>query len=241
MKKISLLSLGKIVDAAARARIAEHCDITEIEEISEEALLRHLPGYEAVLVPFTAQMLVTERVIDAAPQLRLIASTYGGTRQNIADLYALRKGITVIHTGASRERPMAEYTLALVLTSLLRIADYHHDMVSGEAWPRFKYPRTRILFQRKVAVIGFGRIGSAIVRLFRNFTDDLSVVSRHLTSEEAAAAGVKKVSLDEAFRGSEIIILAGGSNSETFHMVGAEQFAAMQEDALFVCRRMRCS
>ena len=129
---------------------------------------------------------------------------------------------------------MAEYTLALVLSSLLRIADYHHDMVSGEAWPRFKYPRTRILFQRKVAVIGFGRIGSAIVRLFRNFTDDLSVVSRHLTSEEAAAAGVKKVSLDEAFRGSEIIILAGGSNSETFHMVGAEQFAAMQEDALFV-------
>ena len=80
MKKISLLSLGKIADAAARARIAEHCDITEIEEISEEALLHHLPGYEAVIVPFTAQMLVTERVIDAAPQLRLIASTYGGRR-----------------------------------------------------------------------------------------------------------------------------------------------------------------
>lgn len=234
MKKISLLSLGKIVDAAARARIAEHCDITEIEEISEEALLHHLPGYEAVIVPFTAQMLVTERVIDAAPQLRLIASTYGGTRQNIADLYALRKGITVIHTGASRERPMAEYTLALVLTSLLRIADYHHDMISGEAWPRFKYPRTRILFQRKVAVIGFGRIGGAILRLFRNFTNNLSVVSRHLTSEEAVAAGVKKVSLDEAFHDNEIIILAGGSNSDTFHMVGAEQFAVMQEDALFV-------
>ena len=70
MKKISLLSLGKIADAAARARIAEHCDITEVEEISEEALLHHLPGYEAVIVPFTAQMLVTERVIDAAPQLR---------------------------------------------------------------------------------------------------------------------------------------------------------------------------
>ena len=233
-KKITLLSLGKIADPAARARIAEHCEITEIEEISEEALLRCLPGHEAVLVPFTAQMLVTERVIDAAPQLRLIASTYGGTRQNIADLYALRKGITVIHTGASREQPMAEYTLGLVLASLLRIAHYHHDMVSGEAWPRFKYPRTRILSNRKVAVIGFGRIGGAIIRLFRNFTPELSVVSRHLTNEDAAKAGVKKVSLDEAFRDNEVIILAGGSNADTFHMVGAKQFAAMQEDALFV-------
>ena len=27
-KKITLLSLGKIADAAARARIAEHCEIT---------------------------------------------------------------------------------------------------------------------------------------------------------------------------------------------------------------------
>ena len=219
-KKITLLSLGKIADAAARARIAEHCEITEIEEISEDALLRSLPGHEAVLVPFTAQMLVTERVIDAAPQLRLIASTYGGTRQNIADLYALRKGITVIHTGASREQPMAEYTLGLVLTSLLRIAHYHHDMVSGEAWPRFKYPRTRILSNRKVAVIGFGRIGGAI--------------TRHLSDEDAAKARVKKVSLDEAFRDNEVIILAGGSNADTFHMVGAKQFAAMQDDALFV-------
>ena len=61
MKKISLLSLGKIADAAARARIAEHCDITEIEEISEEALLRHLPGYEAVIVPFTTTSPICTR------------------------------------------------------------------------------------------------------------------------------------------------------------------------------------
>ena len=40
--------------------------------------------------------------------------------------------------------------------------------------------------------------------------------------------------LTEAFAGNEIIILAGGSNAETFHMIGAEQFAAMREDALFV-------
>ena len=182
---------------------------------------------------YTAGMLVSERVIDKASNLEIIASSYGGTRQNIADIHAIRKGIAVLHTGASRERPMAEYTLGLVLCSLLRIANYHHDMCGGE-WPRFKYPRSRILKDRKVAVVGYGRIGKAIVSLFRCFTEDISVVSRHLTPADAAADNVKPVTLDEAFANSEVIILSGGNTPENRHLVGAEQFALMRKDALFV-------
>lgn len=233
--KPKLLSLCEIADAGAFARIEALFDVAVAKITDEAELAAAIPGYEALIVPFTASMLVSERVVDAAPGLKLIASSYGGTRQNIADVYALEKGITVIHTGASRERPMAEYTLALVLSSLLRINCYHADMtLGGEAWPRMKYPRTRILHNRLVAVIGYGRIGKAVVSLFRCFTDRIAVVSRHMTAEEARSAGLVKMELTEAFAGNEIIILAGGSNAETFHMIGAEQFAAMREDALFV-------
>ncbi len=234
MKKLQLLSLGKIADPDARARIAALCDIVETDDVSEAGLLDRIAGFDAVIVPFTATMLVSRAVIDAAPRLRLIASNYGGTRQNIEDLYALSKGITVIHTGASRGRPMAEYALGLILSSLLRIHNYHHDMVSGEAWPRFKYPRTRILDGRSAAVIGYGRIGSAVAAMLKNFTPDVRVVSRHLSEKDAAAAGVTATSLDDAFRDCEIIVLAGGSTAETFHMVGKRQFDLMRENALFV-------
>ena len=232
MKK-KLLSLCPIADQAARNRMAEFYDITELEKCTEEELFARAGTFEALIVPYTANMLVTERVIDKAANLEIIASSYGGTRQNIADIYAIRKGIKVLHTGASRERPMAEYTLALVLCSFLRINNYYHDMCAGE-WPRFKYPRSRILKDRKVAVIGYGRIGKAIADLFKNFTGDISVVSRHLSPEEAKAAGVKTVELNTAFAESEVIILAGGNTPENHHLVGAEQFALMQKDALFV-------
>lgn len=232
---LKLLSLCKIADAAAKARIAKDYDIAEVDgPVKEEDVLRQIAGYDAVMVPFTADKLVSERVIDAAPDLKLIASTYGGARQNIADVYAIKKGITVIHSGASRERPMAEYTLALILSSLLRVHCYHHDMVSGEDWPRFKYERTRILRGRSLAVIGLGRIGRAILELCRCFTDDLAVVSRHLTAADAATLGVKLLTLNDAFRSCEVIVLAGGSTADTYHMIGAEQFALMREQALFV-------
>ena len=198
MKK-KLLSLCPIADEAAKKRMAEFYDITELEKCTEEELFARAGSFEALIVPYTGTMLVTERVIDKAANLEIIASSYGGTRQNIADIYAIRKGIKVLHTGASRERPMAEYTLALVLCSFLRINNYYHDMCAGE-WPRFKYPRSRILKDRKVAVIGYGRIGKAITNLFKNFTNDISVVSRHLSPEDAAADGVKTASARKARR-----------------------------------------
>ena len=231
---MKLLSLCPIADAEIAQLIAKYYEIDVMNEPTEEKVFEAIAPYDAVIVPYTGPMLISERVIDAGKNLKLIASTYGGTRQNIADIYALEKGITIIHTGASRERPMAEYTLGLVLSSLLRINNYHHDMVSGEAWPRFKYPRTRIINNRKVAVIGYGRIGKAIVNLFKCFTDKISVVSRHLSAEDAAKDGVTVVSLNDAFKDNEIIILAGGHNSETDKLIKREQFELMADNALFV-------
>lgn len=232
--KQKLLSLCPIADKEVEQLIAQYYDIDVMAEPTEEKVFAAIEPYNAVIVPYTAPMLISERVVDAAKNLKLIASTYGGTRQNIADIYALERGITIIHTGASRERPMAEYTLGLVLSSFLRIHNYHHDMVSGDAWPRFKYPRTRIVNNRKVAVVGYGRIGKAIVNLFKCFTDKISVVSRHLTAEDAAKDGVKAVSLNEAFAENEVIILAGGHNSDTDKLIKKEQFELMAENALFV-------
>ncbi|NLF94036.1 MAG: glyoxylate reductase [Oligosphaeraceae bacterium] len=232
MKK--LLALTKIEDAAAASSIARYYAITTVACTTAAEVAALIGPYSAVIVPYTAQMLISEAVIDAAPQLELIASTYGGARQNIADLYALSKGIAIIHTGASRERPMAEYTLGLILSSLLRIHNYHHDMCSGEEWPRFKYPRTRILHRRKVAVIGYGRIGKAIAELLRCFTPDLAVVSKHLSAEAADQAGLRLLTLDEACRQSEILVLAGGNTAETFHLLGRRQFELMPDNALFV-------
>ena len=232
MKK-RLLSLCPIADLEAKARMAECYDITELPKCTEGELFDRAGSFEALIVPYTADMLVSERVIDKAANLEIIASSYGGTRQNIADIHAIRKGVKVLHTGASRERPMAEYALALVLCSFLRINNYYHDMCAGE-WPRFKYPRSRILRSRKVAVVGYGRIGKAIVNLFKNFTDDISVVSRHLSPEDAKADGVKTIDLNTAFAESEVIILAGGNTPANRHLIGAEQFALMQKDALFV-------
>ncbi len=224
----------KIDDEQARARIEEYADIVEIESQDSKDVIGNIEGMDGVVVPYTGNMLVTKEVIDKGKDLRLVGSTYGGTRQNIEDIYCLEKGLTVIHTGASRPRPMAEYTLALVMSSLLQIHNYNLYMRTTEPWPRFKYDRTRILDKRKIGIVGYGRIGAEIARIFRFFTDDINVRSNHLTPEQAENDGVARMELDEIFSACDIIILAGGYNKSTHHMIGEKQFALMKDQAVFV-------
>lgn len=232
--KPQYLFMCKVADADARRRMEQYVEVVEVDSTRPEELLKNLPGKQGLIVPYTDAMLVTKEALAIGKDLKLVGATYGGVRQNIDVDAALALGLTVIHTGASRPRPMAEYTLALVMSSLLQIHNYHHYMRSGEAWPRSKYPRTRILHQRKVGIVGLGRIGRGIAELFRHFTDDIAVFSRHLKQDEAQHIGVKKMDLNELFADREIVILAGGYTPETHHMVGAEQFAAMPDNALFV-------
>ncbi len=233
MSKPKILFACTIADVDAKARMANYADIIEMDK-DPEAILQHIPGKTGLIVPYTPDKLVTREVIDRGTDLQLIGTTYGGVRQNVDEEYALEKGLTVIHTGPSRQRPMAEYTLALVLSSLLQIHNYHHDMRSGEAWPRFKYPRTRILHQRSIGIIGMGMIGQAIADLFKCFTSDIRVCSRHLSDADANEQGLQKLSLDEIFHQCEVIILAGGYTPETHHMIKKSHFEALQENALFV-------
>jgi D-3-phosphoglycerate dehydrogenase len=230
-----ILFACKIEDGDARRKIQALGELVEMPGLdSPEELLRHGKGAGAIIVPFTKQSLITRDVLDAIPTLRLVGTTYGGVRQNIDDLYAIEKGLCVVHTGPTRIRPMAEYTLALILASLTQVANYHHYMRSGEAWPREKFGRTRILFNRKVGIVGFGLIGQGIAQLLRSFTDKIHVYSEHASPESLQEQGFQKASLPEMFSQCEIIILAGGYTPKTHHLIRKAHFDAMADEALFV-------
>jgi phosphoglycerate dehydrogenase-like enzyme len=234
MKK--LFFACKIEDAEARARIARLGELIEDPAAdSPEKLAVAAEGAHGVILPYTSQILLTAETLNHLTTLELVGTTYGGVRQNIDEMAALKRGLLVTHTGPTRIRPMAEYTLALTLSALTQIPNYHHYMKSGDAWPRAKFGRTRILSGRSVGIIGYGLIGKGIADVFRKFTDQIKIFSRHSSSTELAQDGFEKAdSLEDLFASTEVIILAGGYNPETHHMIQKRHFEAMADEALFV-------
>jgi len=232
--KPTFLFTCKIADEDAREKLTKWIDIVEIETSDPQVILDNLENKEGLIVHYTDHMMITKEIITRGKNLKIVGTTYGGTRQNVEDIYALEKGLTVIHTGGSRPRPMAEYTLGLVLSSLLKIHNFNHYMKTTDPWPRRKFGRSRTLQNRKVGVIGYGLIGKGIIELFKHFTDNIFVCSRHLSEFSAKEIGLTKMELNQIFEECEIIILAGGYTPETHHMIGKDQINRMQDEALFV-------
>ena len=84
-------------------------------------------------------------------------------------------------------------------------------------------------------MIGYGWIGQGIAELFKHFTDDIQIFSNHSSSESLSAAGYQKAtSLESVFAECEVIILAGGYNPATHHMIRAQHFEAMADEAVFI-------
>jgi D-3-phosphoglycerate dehydrogenase len=123
-------------------------------QLMEDELLSFLPGIKASLAgsePYTA------RVLDAHPQLRVIARA--GVGYDAVDVAAAsRHGMAVAITPGTNEGAVAEHTFSLILGLAKSLVPQHLGVKSG-GWPR----RANLpLRGRTLGIAGLGRIGKAV-------------------------------------------------------------------------------
>ena len=86
-----------------------------------------------------------------------------------------------------------------------------------------------------VGVVGYGKIGSKVVRLLRAFGARVLVCDPYVQlSADDVAAGVKLVGFAQLLAEADVVSLHARVTAETNHMMNADAFARMKPDALFV-------
>ena len=182
------------------------------------------------LAPVSAAML--ERL----PNLRLIAVSRGGP-VNVDMAAARERGIIVVNTPGRNATAVAEFTIGAILaeTRLIRLG---HEALRAGAWrgDLYRADRTgRELNEMVVGVIGYGNIGTKVVKLLRAFGTTVLVCDPYVQlSAEDQRAGVRHVALDELLSESDVVSMHPRVTDETRGMMNARTFAAMKPGAVFV-------
>ena len=195
--------------------------------LTEDELVSLVPGFD-VLIAGTEP--ITERVMVAAPQLRLISRV--GVGLDSVDLLAARaRGIAVAYTPEGPADAVAELTIGLSL-SLLRGVHLAHTAIRQGIWKRIQGRR---LAQVTVGVVGVGRIGRRVIRLLAAFgtrilANDLAPVTLDET--------VRWVDKPTLYREADLVTLHVPLTRLTRNLVDAEALAMMQSGALLIntCR-----
>lgn len=186
---------------------------------------------------FVTQLAPLSRsMLERMPKLRLVAVSRGGP-VNI-DMQAARDaGIQVVNAPGRNSSAVAEFTIGAILAETRKIRAGHEALRKGD-WRGDLYRADttgRELSEMTVGVIGYGNIGTKVVRLLGAFGTRILVCDPYvqLTSQDREA-GVEHVSLDDLLSRSDVVTLHPRVTQETRNMANAEAFARMKPGALFV-------
>lgn len=198
-----------------------------------EGVVEFVDGAE-ILVTQLAPM--SRAMFERLPNLRMIAVSRGGP-VNI-DMGAARDhGVLVVNTPGRNASAVAEFTIGAILAETRRIREGHEALRRGE-WRGDLYRADlagRELSEMTVGVIGYGHVGTRVVRLLRAFGSRILVHDPYVQlSPEDAAAGVELASLERVLEESDVVTLHPRVTPETRGMINRETLAAMKPGAILV-------
>jgi glyoxylate reductase len=177
---------------------------------------------------------IDRELMEAAPHLRVI-STMAVGYDNIDVMEATKRGIVVGHTPDVLTEATADLTFALLMATARRLGEAIRCVKEGKwtSWsPMFMAGQD--VYGSTLGVIGMGRIGEGVARRAKAF--NMRIVyynrTRRLAAEEELGAEYR--SLDELLAESDHVVLLAPATKETYHMMGAREFAIMKPTATFI-------
>lgn len=152
---------------------------------------------------------------------------------------ALKHGLPVSIGRSAFSPAVAEMALTLLLSCLRRVSTFHLQMrQSEEPWvsgfPEEIDPLERELSGLTVGIVGFGRIGQRLAELLGPFRCPLLVVDPYVEDPFLVAYGAKRVSIAEAAREADALVVCAASNSGTRQLLDREILFSLKPKAVLV-------
>lgn len=193
----------------------------------------------AALTEFDAVLPTLGDRFDAAlfaevsqPRCRILAN-FGVGYNHIDAVAARAAGVAVTNTPGAVTDATADIAVMLILMTARRAGEAERILRSArwEGWGPVQMLGTHVTGKR-LGIVGLGRIGKAIARRC-HYGFGMEVVFANRSAVADPGLPARQVPLDEAMAADFVVVAVPGSPA-THHLIGAEAFAAMKPEGIFV-------
>ena len=180
---------------------------------------------ELIVAPYMAPPLpLLERAAEMA-RLRAVQLQSAGYDNYLPYLPA---GTVLCNAAGVHDTATAELAVSLALVNLRRLDRFARAMTTGTWLPEF----AESLADRRVLIVGYGRIGEAIERRLAGF--EVASVTRVARSPRAEPVVHPVTELRERLAEADVVFLVTPLTPDTHGLIGAEELAAMPDGGLLV-------
>ncbi|MGA8100785.1 MAG: hydroxyacid dehydrogenase [Candidatus Acidiferrales bacterium] len=173
---------------------------------------------------------ISRRIIEAAPDLRVIGRT-GVGYDNVDINAATERGIPVVFAPGAGSKAVAEGALSMLLALAKRLPQLDQKTRAGQ-WEARDEIAMGDLYGATLGLVGLGRIGSEVARLAQAF--GMHVVGYDPAISEATARnlGVELTDFESLLRQSDFISVHAPLNDQTRGMFDARRLALVKRGAV---------
>jgi len=189
-------------------------------------LVDHDEQPDGIIVMGMFKKLNLTEVLEANPQVKWVQLPSAGI-ELYSEILSQFPDLTWTSAKGSYAKPVGEHALALTLAALRGLK----TRALATSWGTEGGISLNGL---RCVVVGGGGVAAEIVRLYKAFDTEVTVVRRTSEPVEHADETVAFEGLDEALKGAHVVALAAAATSETRHLLNAERLALLADDAVVV-------
>lgn len=198
------------------------------------ALRQKLSAAQALITTWDSPH-VSEDLLRLAPQLRIIAHCGGEVKSRFAR--SLFDELTITAAPTPMARATAEMGAAMLLYSARNVDFYRSELRkrSNRIYQQLHlHGAGESLIGREVAMIGFGRIGRALVDLLRGFDLSWLVYDPYAPKSLAKRYPVRFAGLHSLLRRAHLLVLTAALTEETSGLLNRDRLSRLPDGAVVI-------
>ena len=228
MTKIALI--GEFHDAGKEILTSNKINFIEIFDYDFENLKKQLADCDAIGVR-TAKL--PAEVLSHCKSLKIVARH--GVGYDSVDLeYLNQNKIPLAITGKSNAVSVAEHVITMFLVSARKIIECHELVKKGEFSKKTLIQNTVELFNKKILIIGYGRIGKEVAKRLHSFDCEIFVHDPFVEKHNININPYKFIDLKSGLQNADFITIHVPLTDETKNLISKKELSLMKKNTIIV-------
>ncbi len=235
-KNSKVVAYQESLASTARTMLAARPEVTQLP-FATHASHDHFLAFLKENPQINALILGAQRVgpleVPAAPGLQVVARI--GVGYDMIDIPSLApRRIPLMTAGTANSPSVAEEAFHLIF-SLIKRGREHDKLVREGRWQTRMSDMPGDIFGKTMVVVGFGRIGSRVVRRALAMEMAVHVYDPYASPADIKAAGATPVArLEDALPMADVLTLHCPRTPETIGLINAARLALLKPTALLI-------
>ncbi len=206
------------------------CEI--IEDLSKKNLMSKLPAFDGITL---RRGKIDSEILEKCKKLKVI-SRHGVGYDNVDTNFLKKNNIFLLVTGTTASTSPAEHIMFMIL-NISKGKNLYDQSVRNEKFDTIMHMNhdTFELFNKKILIIGFGRIGRKLIKKCLGFEMEVFVYDPFVDKKIIESFGGKKITnLDNGLKEIDILSLSVPLNNETSNMINLEKMKIMKKTSIII-------